>query len=262
MQRAILFGLILALHALGLLWLAQATLYRLPPSAANNSVAVQFIQERKVSMPVRIDNAVPKVGTKTSSVRIQALPLAPNARPESRNLGITQSDTALRLQASNGTVFIPKAALDEFLRHGNEPSFDVQQPGLDAMEALLKRPVALEFKSTRFDADWQGDRPRLERILEEAVERSTVSVKIPIPGRPGAFLRCGVAILALGGGCGFTANDDGYFVKGDDPDTLSPDEEKQCQAWWQQIVSASTQSVWRKTRKLYNQECLKPPEKR
>ncbi len=261
MQRAILFGLILALHALGLLWLAQATLYRFPSSVTNNSIAVQFIQERKFSLPVLKHKAVEEPGRTATPMRKRTQPSAVNASPEPEALRITQNDKALRLQASNGTVFIPKSALDEFLRHGNEQSFDVQRPGLDDMEALLKRPVALEYRSTRFDADWQGDRPRLERILETAVEKSTVSVKIPIPGRPGAYLRCGIAILALGGGCGFTANDDGYFVKGDDPDTLSPEEEKQCQAWWQQIVSASTQSVWRKTRKLYDQECLKPQQK-
>jgi len=260
MQRAILFGLILALHALGLLWLSQATLYRLPSSAASASISVQFIRERKSSIQVLPEPALavsaPNVSNRTRPLSSKGITSTePNKPP------VVQNDTALRWQASNGTVFIPKAALDEFLSHGNEKSFDVQQPGLDDMEALLKRPVALEFKSTRFDAGWQGDRPRLERILEQAVEKSTVSVKIPIPGRPGAYLRCGVAILALGGGCGFTANDDGYFVKGDDPDTLSPEEEKQCQAWWQQIVSASTQSVWRKTRKLYEQECRKPPEK-
>ena len=91
------------------------------------------------------------------------------------------------------------------------------------MDALLKRPVALEYRATRFEADWQGDRPRLERVLETAVEKTTATVKIPVPGRPGAFLQCKLAVLAAAGGCGFTANDDGYFVAKDDPATLSPE---------------------------------------
>jgi hypothetical protein len=68
-------------------------------------------------------------------------------------------------------------------------------------------------------------------------------------------------VLAASGGCGFTANDDGYFVPRDDPDTLSPLEEKQCQAWWGLIVSAKTQTEWRRTRRLYEQECQKPAAK-
>ena len=153
---------------------------------------------------------------------------------------------------------MPQRALEEFLRNGQARDFDVQRPGLDDMDALLKRPVALEYRATRFNADWQGDRLRLQRVLETAVEKTTATVKIPIPGRPGAFLQCKLAVLPAGGACGFTANDDGYFVAGDDPATLSPDEDRQCRAWWDLIVSAKTQAVWRRTRMLYEQECRKP----
>jgi hypothetical protein len=68
-------------------------------------------------------------------------------------------------------------------------------------------------------------------------------------------------VLAATGGCGFTANDDGYFVARDDPDTLSPEEELQCRVWWDLIVSSKTQGEWRRTRRLYEQECQKPLSK-
>jgi hypothetical protein len=158
----------------------------------------------------------------------------------------------------DGSIILPTQTRDAFLDAIDDREFAVQRDGLDAMEKLLDRPVALEYNATVFEAGWQGDKPRLSRILEEAVSKSTVRVKIPIPGRPGAYLRCGIAILAMGGSCGFTANDDGYYVRGDDPDTLSREEDRQCKAWWDLIVAAKTQALWRKTKQLYQQECEKP----
>jgi hypothetical protein len=47
-------------------------------------------------------------------------------------------------------------------------------------------------------------------------------------------------------------------VETDDPNTLDPEEDKQCQAWWDRIVGASNQDVWRHTRDLYEAQCRKP----
>ncbi|MFZ9347745.1 MAG: hypothetical protein ACO25T_01900 [Arenimonas sp.] len=174
---------------------------------------------------------------------------------------VPDDKAALRIVDGEGRVWIPQAAKDEFLGNGQSRQFDIQRDGLDDMDALLRRPVVLDYRSTRFDAVWQGDKPRLTRVLEAAVEKTTATVKIPIPGRPGAHLQCKLMVLAASGGCGFTANDDGYFVARDDPDTLSPEEERQCQAWWGLIVSAKTQGEWRRTRNLYEQECRKPAAK-
>jgi hypothetical protein len=90
------------------------------------------------------------------------------------------------------------------------------------------------------------------------VEASTGSIEIPIPGSPGSKLVCTVAILAAGGGCGIKNNNDGYVVVIDDPDTLDPEEDRQCQRWWEQIVGTSSQDVWRHTRALYDAQCRKP----
>ena len=240
-----------------MLWLlSELTQFRpLPVRHESVSTRVEFVTR-----------TVRKQNQDLSSQRKNFPPLTsfpqPIARPVSQaastSVAPISDDPPLKVISADGGVWVPKAAMDEFLEHGQTRQFDVQRPGMDEMKRLLDRPVALEFKGTRFDKDWQGERPRLERILEKAVEKSTATIKIPIPGRPGAYLRCGIAVLALGGGCGFTANDDGYYVKADNPETLSPIEEKQCQAWWDLIVSAKQQDVWRKTRDLYEQECRKP----
>jgi hypothetical protein len=53
-------------------------------------------------------------------------------------------------------------------------------------------------------------------------------------------------------------NGDGHVGRVDDPDTLNPEEDRQCQAWWEQIIGAKTQELWRKTRSLYEAQCRKP----
>ncbi len=255
-RNAALLAAVIAAHAALLVWLAGATGVRLPPPGFQRVTTIEFVVRRKprqTPMPA-ISAAAPSVPNRQPPGSATA---DTPAASSSAHAGVPASD-APRTHAVDGRVLVPQQALDAFLRNGQSREFDLQRPGLDDMDALLKRPVALEYRATRFEAGWQGDRPRLERVLETAVEKTTATVKIPVPGRPGAFLQCKLAVLAASGGCGFTANDDGYFVAKDDPDTLSPEEERQCRAWWDLIVSAKTQSVWRRTRTLYEQECRKP----
>ena len=222
---------------------------------------VQFITRTK---PIRVpDMPKPEASDSTQQHPASAIfrksTSAPAAR-DHRALSLSPQ-TELAIVNRDGSLHIPKAALDDFLEAPNERDFDVQHPGLDDMDKLLYRPKVLEYQATQFDKDWQGDKPRLNRVLETAVEKTTATVKIPIPGRPGAYFQCKIMILAAGGTCGFTANDDGYYVRSDDPDTLSPEEDKQCQAWWDLTISAKTQAIWRKTQKIYQQECRKPLQK-
>jgi hypothetical protein len=253
-----LFVAILLVHALALYWLAMATRFvPPPPGAVEIPVQVDFIFRKRPSSMPQLRADTPLRSSRSVS------PESPRNNPadpvEMRKQRIQASITpSITLINKDGSISLPEHVRDEFLDNVDDREFDVQQKGLDDMDKLLRRPIALEYQTTRFDKDWQGDKLPLARILEEAVAKSTVRVKIPIPGRPGAYLRCGLAVLALGGGCGFTANDDGYFVRGDDPDTLSPEEDLQCKAWWDLIVSAKTQTLWRKTRQLYEQECNKP----
>ncbi len=254
-QKNALLAIIVLGHIAALYFLDLATRYTPSTPAADSALLVDFIvRELSPVQPVRLDPAT--------------LAKAENPPPQNRILReknqayVAQRERidapALTLINKDGSIILPTQTREEFLNAIDDREFAVQRDGLDAMEKLLDRPVALEYKSTVFEGDWQGDKPPLERILEQAVEKSTVRIKIPIPGRPGAYLRCGIAILAMGGSCGFTANDDGYYVRGDDPDTLSPEEDRQCKAWWDLIVSAKTQALWRKTKQLYQQECEKP----
>lgn len=253
-RNAALLAAVIAAHAALLVWLAGATTVRLAAPAFQRVTEIEFVVRRKAPetplvMAVAGQSAAPAHLPNTGAeTRVPTKP-AIESEPKS---------DAPRIHSADGRLLVPQQALDAFLRNGQSRDFDLQRPGMDDMDALLERPVALEYRATRFDADWQGERPRLERVLEAAVEKTTATVKIPIPGRPGAFLQCKLAVLAAGGTCGFIANDDGYFVAKDDPDTLSPEEERQCQAWWDLIVSAKTQAAWRRTRALYEQECRKP----
>lgn len=252
-RKGLLLASITLAHALALYWLALATRYTPPDAVIDVPIQIDFIvRERKATPESLKATAVQSI---SNARRRAILPVEGEAPVKETE---KEPSSTLTLINKDGALILPEHTRDNFLKDTENRQFDVQKKGMDDMEKLLRRPQALEYRATVFDKDWQGDRPPLERVLEEAVEKSTVGVKIPIPGRPGAYLRCSVAILALGGGCGFTANDDGYFVRADDPDTLSPEEDRQCAAWWELIVSAKTQALWRKTRKLYEQECRKP----
>lgn len=252
---ALLLGII-ALHALALLWLADATRLQVLVPIGQSVTRVEFVSRPKppvaASRPLR-----PAAENGSGSVR--PVPQSPIA---ARQVSTQPSDSGeiepFRVHDSQGRVLIAKDALDAFLQGAENKSFEVGRDGQDDMRKLVDRPIALEYQSTRFDDAWQGDKPPLTRVLETAVEKTTATIRIPVPGRPGAYLQCKIMVLAAGGGCGFTANDDGYYLLPDDPDTLSPEEDKQCQAWWDLIVSAKTQGEWRRTRTLYDKECRKP----
>ncbi len=258
-HKSILLILVVFGHLLGFYWLDIATRYVPLQRPNNSSLLVDFIvRETPPQQTVSIiSNQTKQVDVAKPLKRIRKTntiaPIVPSERVVTPTLTLINKD---------GSILLPQQTRDAFLNNIENREFAVQRKGLDDMQKLLHRPVSLEFKSTVFEDDWQGDQPRLARVLAEAVEKSTVRIKIPIPGRPGAYLRCNMAVIVMGGSCGFTANDDGYFVRGDDPNTLSPEEDSQCKAWWDLIVSAKTQALWRKTKKLYQQECEKPLEKR
>jgi hypothetical protein len=69
---------------------------------------------------------------------------------------------------------------------------------------------------------------------------------------------CTIQVLALGGGCRVITNGADWNGPQDDPNTLSPEEDRQCAAWWQKITQARTQDAWRATKKLYEAACRKP----
>ncbi|WP_166432713.1 hypothetical protein [Luteimonas yindakuii] len=69
---------------------------------------------------------------------------------------------------------------------------------IDRMGTWLRRPPS-DFEPTSLDRFWVPH----ENLLEEWVRRSIRTVLIPIPGTSKS-IRCDVALLAFGGGCGIT----------------------------------------------------------
>ena len=165
------------------------------------------------------------------------------------------------LYNSDGSVHVPAEVLADLAKlRGDAREFDFQLPGLNRADALMLHRSPLEYRATRFDKDWRPNEDLLTELLNRAVEASTKEIKIPIPGDPRHHLVCKVSLLAMGGGCGVEGNGDpdALLPGHDDPNTLSTEEDRACQAWWEKIIATKTQDEWRQTRKLYDQECRKP----
>ena len=174
-------------------------------------------------------------------------------------VAVEPSPAPLRLYEPDGSIALPDDVVERLADvDADSRAFEFRMPGVVESGRFLDRPPALAYQSTRFDQYWIPEKDALTRILEKAVEATTGTVEIPIPGTRGGYLVCSVSILALGGGCGVRNNSDGYVVRGDDPATLSPEEDAQCRAWWDQIVGARDQDAWRHTRALYDSSCRKP----
>jgi hypothetical protein len=168
----------------------------------------------------------------------------------------------LDLYGEDGRLKLPKDMLEQIDRKfGDTRRFDYQVPGMERAEKLLNRPPPIVYEGTRFDEYWKPDQDLLTALLTEMVEKTTKEVRIKVPGRSQSTMVCKVSVLAFGGGCGVLTPGSDYVGPVDDPDTLSPEEDRQCQAWWEQIVGATTQDTWRRTRKLYESQCRKPRER-
>lgn len=169
---------------------------------------------------------------------------------------------ALKLYDETGRIRLPVDFIER-LDEANAPQqrFDFINPDLELAGTFLKRPPAIDFNPTQFEQAWKPDKDILNELLDKAVEKTTKEIKIPVPGNPTVKLVCKVSMLALGGGCGFVPN--GGFGRviaenEDDPDTLSPEEDRQCQAWWEKISNTRSRREWLKTKDLYETTCKKP----
>jgi hypothetical protein len=257
---ALLLGIIF-FHVLALIWLARVTQLQVMIPVGQSVTLVDFDVKRTKTIPETVTELKPQDLNPSKPRKVSAQSDGPDAPAQAKSPPPVEKDVEdFRVMDSEGRLWIPQKALDEFLGGAENKEFEIGRSGQNDMQKLLHRPAALEYQSTRFDKDWQneGNKSELTKVLEKAVEKTTATIKIPVPGRPGAFLQCKLMVLAAGGGCGFIANDDGSFVLLDDPATLSPEEDKQCQAWWDLIVSSKTQGEWRRTRTLYDKECRKP----
>lgn len=273
---------LLAIIALGhgLVFLVLDYSSRLSPLAATEPMTLVFLlPEEPLPAPEPAPAPLPEPArpaietqTPTAPASAPARPAATPSRPprEPRPMVAVElpprdaprDDTPLKLYGVDGTLALPD---DVVARIGDVEddarTFDFQMPGLAESGRFMERQPVLVYEATSFDRYWIPEKDILTSVLEKAVEATTGTVEIPIPGSPGSKLVCTVSILAAGGGCGIVNNNDGYVVQLDDPDTLNAEEDAQCRAWWEQIVSAGDQDTWRHTRDLYEFSCRKPLEK-
>jgi hypothetical protein len=254
--RIAIAAFVLALH--GLFWWALVVLSAPHADAegeASPPIIVQFIQtlprmeilapaptrDRQSTPPLRaIDTPAPRL-PRTHDEPLQAA-----------------TDAPLQLYAPDGSLRLPEGLFEKIDSAANNRQFDFQLPNLEEAGRFLDRPPAITYESTRFDQYWAPNESVLDEILRKAVEKTSKEIRIPIPGAPGRRFVCRVSLLAAGGVCGMERNGGNAVVSLDDPTTLDAEEAAACQAWWDRIVGAATQSEWRATRKLYEAECRKP----
>lgn len=230
----------------------------------SDAIVVEFIPRVEApSEPIEAPSAVADAPRRVpAKPRLQPapsvalMPSAPAPAPE-------VIDKPRPLFRPDGGLQTPDTLLSDIdAGHRSRQGFDFQMPGVADAGKFMERPVALQYEPTRFDAYWKPDASLIDELLRRAMEATTKEVRIPIPGHPGSKIVCHVSMLLMAGSCGVSNNADGYVVERDDPNTLDEAEVAQCQAWWERIVSAESQDVWRKTRDLYERECRKPLLKR
>ena len=164
-----------------------------------------------------------------------------------------------RLFERDGSIALPDEVLKD-LASVTDPrrTFSYQMPGLMAAREFLDRPPAIEYEGTRFEDGWVEEADPVTEALAKAVEKTTATIRIPLPRSPGSQIVCKVSLLAMGGACGIVNNGEGYLVVLDDPDTLDAEEDAQCRAWWSDLVKATTPEQWRAALDRYERECRKP----
>jgi hypothetical protein len=193
--------------------------------------------------------------------RVPPPPRAPGAPASAPALA--DATLAQRLYDADGRVRLSKEVMAELDKtYGDARRFSYEIPRMGDAEKLFYRKPVVTYEATRFDAYWTPDADLLTSLLTQLAEKTTKEIRVPVPGRPDSKMVCKISLLALGGGCGILTNGWDYAGPVDDPATLSEEEDRQCQAWWDQIVGATTQDAWRSTRKLYDQECRKPRERK
>ncbi|KFN44477.1 hypothetical protein [Arenimonas oryziterrae] len=252
-----LLAVIASLHVLAFAWLARAMSPE-TPSMSPDAIEVSYITRQETRLEPMVvhlpASAEPTPVEPPSETPTETSPDAPPPEPE---------NVPLQIYDAAGRVKLPESLIAELAKvDSNDRVFEYQIPGINAAGTFFDRPPALAYEATRFDQYWQPDQDLLTELLTEAVEKSTKEIRIRIPGNPQAKIVCKVSLLALGGACGVQRNDNGFVLKEDDPATLSAQEQKQCQAWWDLIVAAKSQDIWRKTRALYESECRKPLERK
>lgn len=266
-RRLALLLLLAALHALLLLVLDRATRIELPaPAEATTRVMLLDLPRAELPPPPNPRRPVTPVRAEPAS----AAPPPRNARSRrsappdpiaSAASASSPPPAAARLFRADGSIELPAAVTAELERATSpERAYSYQIPGLAQAHSFAQRAAPLEYLPTRFDQHWQGDNDALTEWLEKAVEKTTATITIPIPRSPGSKIVCKVSLLAAGGACAILRNDAGYLVVLNDPNTLNAEEDASCQAWWNEVVGASTYEQWRAMHERYEAACKQPLE--
>ena len=253
------------LHVLGTRWLLTALSSQDDAAGDDSVLVVDFIDApppppEALPTPVAEPRAPAFAGKPRRSPGARAAGTPASPRPTA--LAPTPAQTpgqSMQLYDSEGRVRVPDDLLEQIDRQvGDQRVFSYQIPRMDDARKVFYRNPALVYEATRFEQYWQPDQDMLTELLTRLVEATTREIRIPVPGQPGSTMICKVSIMALGGGCGVLTNGADYVGPLDDPATLSKEEDRQCQAWWEQIIGAKTQEIWRRTRSLYEAQCRKP----
>ncbi len=263
LRASILAGVVIA-HWLVLAWWLPRLATPRHGSEDQTAIRVEFISDPPpVATQPGIDvRATSRVSPLTPARPIRKRPRIQSDTPLQALPSMPAQKSKLDLYGADGRLKVPGDMLDQIDRKvGDKRVFSYQVPRLDDAKKEFYRNPAITYEKTRFDEYWKPDQDLLTGLLTELVEKTTKQIRIPVPGRPDSKMVCTISLLALGGGCGVLTNGSDYVGPVDDPDTLSPEEDRQCKAWWDQIVGARTQDAWRKTRKLYEEQCRKPLER-
>ena len=264
--RTGVFAAVVLAHLGVALWLPWLDVEEVPPP--DQAILVGFIPPDPLPAPPLAPSSEPVLEPEPVRDEPATPPMTPRpprrgpVTPQPLQVQSVPAPEKLELYGEDGRLKLPEDMLEQIDRKfGDTRSFSYQVPGMERAEKLLNRPPPIVYEGTRFDEYWKPDKDLLSSLLESMVEKTTKEIRVKIPGRSQSVMVCNVSMLALGAGCGVLTPGSDYVGPVDDPDTLSPEEDRQCQAWWEQIVGATTQDAWRRTRKLYEAECRKPLER-
>jgi hypothetical protein len=271
--RAVLLGAVAIAHLLAIFGL-MALLERRQRASDEEAILVDFIDEPTptvIELPPAPNETVTIRMPKPAMKRERAAPASAPVReapasPVDVPLHAAENPPKEKLQLFNpdGSLRTPEHMLDKLdEKFGDKRTFSWQHPHMDDAKKYFDRNPALVYEKTRFDDAWAPDHDALTALLEKAVEKTTKEVKVKVPGMGGSsHVVCTISFLALTGSCRVQTNGADWNGPQDDPDTLNPQEERECAAWWQKIIDAKTQDAWRATKKLYEANCRKPLAKR
>jgi hypothetical protein len=263
-RRVALLLLVLAAHGLLFERLLRQE-WRAPAAAPDPLLVLSFIETRAPDRPPPPPDVLRlRRGEVARPLRSPRVTRPMSAPPDVRAPVPSPPAAARppRLFRADGSLELPETIADD-LAKATDPrrEFGFQVPGVVEAQARAHAPRrrAIDYQGTRFEQGWIEETDPITAGLKKAVEKTTITVRIPLPRAPGSKAVCKFSLAAMAGGCGIRNESDGYVVRDDDPDTLDADEAAQCEAWWNEVVAATTPEQLRVARDRYEAQCRKPP---